>query len=171
MRRRRIRRLDSSFCTLSLIPHADREYSGERPTGSFEIPFTRLAFSVHYRPQAKHVRRFLRFRACLRLLSRSQSPRSFRFTYRFTIFVSIQRAMAAKTSEGCLSVHPRHGTDMRGLELLRKFLQYSTPIDSTTNSAGRARAGPANSGIPLFSRARRVWPGHLAVVLGADLLS
>ena len=113
-------------------------------------------------------RRFLTLSRLFEIVVLARRAASFRFTCASPCSVSIQRAMAAKTSEGRLSVHPSHGTDMRGLELLRKFLQYSTPIDSTTNSAGRARAGPANSDIPLSSRARRVWPGHLTVVLGAE---
>src|SRR6516165_8850762 len=32
---------------------------------------------------------------------------------------------------GSLVLHPRHGTDMRGLERVRQFLQHRSPIDST----------------------------------------
>jgi hypothetical protein len=156
------RRLQSSGSTCSIGPPGT---SAERPLLRAE----RFGSTIARKPSMS--RRFLTLSRLFEIVVLARRAASFRFTCRFTIFVSIQRAMAAKTSEGRLSVHPRHGTDMRGLELLRKFLQYSTPIDSTTNSAGRARAGPANSDIPLSSRARRVWPGHLAVVLGADLLS
>jgi hypothetical protein len=63
---------------------------------------------------------------------------------------------------------------MRRLELLRKFIQYSTPIDSITKSAGRTPVGPANSGTPLSSERHEFNPvisqSSQFRLLGADLL-
>src|SRR5262249_41653686 len=52
---------------------------------------------------------------------------------------------------GSLILHPRHGTDMRGLELLRQFLQHSSPIDSTGAFSSCATLRPANRSTSLSS--------------------
>src|SRR6266478_776508 len=46
---------------------------------------------------------------------------------------------------GSLILQTRHSTDMRGLELLRQFLQHSSPIDSTAVFSRCATLRPANS--------------------------
>jgi hypothetical protein len=76
---------------------------------------------------------------------------------------------------GSLILHPRHGTDMRGLELLRKFLQHSSPIDSTCPFSRCATLRPPSRSTSLSSER-----GEFSLVIskpsqfrlfGADLLS
>src|SRR5216684_6429159 len=76
---------------------------------------------------------------------------------------------------GSLILHPRYGTDMRGLELLRQFLQHSSPIDSTAAFSRCATLRPANRSTSLSSER-----GEFGLVIskpaqvrlfGADLLS
>ena len=75
---------------------------------------------------------------------------------------------------GSLFIDPWNGTDMRRLELLRKLLQYNTPIDSITKSAGCTLTRPANSDISISSERDEFSPVISQLpqfrLLGADLL-